>query len=236
MKLGLPEKLGTLRKVEGGKGSESINWLMTKVFVEQPPWLFPGLLIISCNRFIPHIGNIFRVNIPYDEGIVYITYCFTVYRVYNKCVGLLVLSWWMCWVGWVVCAEVCWLWEIYPSPTFKGAVPQNIFILVSSRIGHKNSLKIVGLKRIFKKIGKISNFNYFLVGEPMSPLHVRSKVGMAPFPISALLPSMCGAKSRNLLSTCMGAMQTWLCTLKGAMQSLLHTWSGYIVSGTQTLL
>ena len=65
----------------------------------------------------------------------------------------------------------------------KGALPQNIFfILKSSRIGHKNSLQIMGVKRFFFFLnGRIGHFKYLLVPEPISSLHVRSEVCIAPF-------------------------------------------------------
>ena len=63
--------------------------------------------------------------------------------------------------------------------SIKGALPQNIFILKTSHIGNKNSLKIMGFKRFLKRNGRINKFNLFLVPKPISPLHVRSKVCLA---------------------------------------------------------
>ena len=51
--------------------------------------------------------------------------------------------------SWVVRKLTCFF-PAGPS-TVKGAVPQNMFILKSSYIGHKNSLNIVGFQRFFKK-------------------------------------------------------------------------------------
>ena len=52
----------------------------------------------------------------------------------------------------------------------KGALLQNIFILKSSYIGHKNFLNIVDFQRFFKKIGRVGNFNCLLVSKTMSQL------------------------------------------------------------------
>ena len=53
---------------------------------------------------------------------------------------------------------------------FKGTLPQNIFILKSCHIGHKNSLNIGVLKKLLYKFGRNSNLSYFLDPETMSPL------------------------------------------------------------------
>ena len=115
--------------------------------------------------------------------------------------------------------------------SFKGDLRQNISILKSSYIGHKNSLNIVGFQRCIKKIGSVGNFNYFLVPENMSPLHVRSKVCMASFHLRSevgIAHIHVRSKVCQFASHMDGSNADFAPHMKEAMQTLLRTWTGDI--------
>ena len=161
-----------------------------------------------------------------------------------------IISYWILYsvnwpLSWIAGTKISWkswrpgVTKPFRKSPFKYNQPQIIFILKSSHIDQKNSVKIIGLKDSSKNLAELEILTIFWSLNLC--LHSLCGAKSAWLPSmwaakSVLLPSMCGTKSANLLSTWMRAKQTLLRTWKGAMQTLLRTWSGDIVSGTKKLL
>ena len=125
------------------------------------------------------------------------------------------------------------------TATFKGTLPQNMFILKRGQTCHINYQDNGCLEKLFFTTARNSKIVVFWSLKLCLRYMCGAKSTWLPSMCgtkSALLSSMCRAKSANFLRTWMGAMQTLLRTWKKAMQTLLRIWKGDIISGTKKQL